>query len=246
MAATRELILLNTDAEAISLSNPAQIAKLEAAIYAKVDKARMATPSLIVVDTFAQAAGVSSENDNAEVGASMAHLQRLAANTGATVLVIHHSPKASPGDLRGASAMRGAVRTVLFLDEEGRLRQTKNNLGPALTYSTAVRIESVPGIRPAAIGTDGSVGVLVEDNERPTSLDDELMGILARFALAGRTEVKLSDVRTDLEENGRKGSGAYQATKRLVAAGLITQRKVGKNSLIRLASSDELDPDELI
>lgn len=69
-------------------------------------------PALIIFDTFAMVAGVSSENDNSEVVRAFNAAHRIVNATGATVMFIHHLSKQA-GMVRGATAFRGQADTVI-------------------------------------------------------------------------------------------------------------------------------------
>lgn len=70
-------------------------------------------PQLIVVDTFARCFVGGDENSAKEVGEFIAGAGRLQRDTGATVMVVHHTGK-KPKDLeRGSSALRAAADVML-------------------------------------------------------------------------------------------------------------------------------------
>lgn len=76
---------------------------------------------LVVIDTLINATSVESENDNAQLRGPLFALRQLCEQTGATILVIHHSSKnarsgVSLDSLRGGSAIGAAADTVLHID----------------------------------------------------------------------------------------------------------------------------------
>ena len=84
-------------------------------------------PTLIVLDSASVLSGIEDENSNSEVARFVSRrLLPLARRYGATVLVIHHSPKAV-GRLtdeqvaRGAGAWRNGVDVLLYLRAESTL-----------------------------------------------------------------------------------------------------------------------------
>lgn len=75
-----------------------------------------AKPSLIVFDTFARALCGGDENSAQDVGAFNSAIAALVENTGACVLLIHHSGKNKAAGARGSSALLGAIDTELEVD----------------------------------------------------------------------------------------------------------------------------------
>ncbi len=70
-------------------------------------KQRCEKPALIVLDTFAQCFVGGEENSAKEVGQAIAAARRLLSETGATVLLVHHTGKSDSDTERGSSALRG-------------------------------------------------------------------------------------------------------------------------------------------
>ena len=76
-----------------------------------------AKPVLIVIDTFARALMGGDENSAQDVGAFNSAIAALVENTGACVMIIHHSGKNKNAGARGSSALLGAIDTELEVDE---------------------------------------------------------------------------------------------------------------------------------
>lgn len=74
-------------------------------------------PVLIVIDTFARALMGGDENSAQDVGAFNSAIAALIENTGACVMIIHHSGKNKNAGARGSSALLGAIDTELEVDE---------------------------------------------------------------------------------------------------------------------------------
>lgn len=68
---------------------------------------------LIIIDTASSAFCMRDENDNAEVARLCARLARIDHNTGAFTAVVHHFGKDQSAGLRGGSAFRANVDSVL-------------------------------------------------------------------------------------------------------------------------------------
>lgn len=78
-------------------------------------------PGLIVLDTLARSMGAGDENASQDMGAFIAAVDRLREETGAHVMVIHHSGKDVGKGARGWSGLKGAVDTELELTGEGEV-----------------------------------------------------------------------------------------------------------------------------
>lgn len=74
-------------------------------------------PALVVLDTLARCLVGGDENSARDVGLLIDGADRIRKETGATVLVLHHTTKAGDTE-RGSSALRGAVDTMLGLKVE--------------------------------------------------------------------------------------------------------------------------------
>lgn len=75
---------------------------------------------LIVVDTLARCFGGGDENRAADMGAFIQGCDRVKANTGATVLVVHHSGKDEDRGARGSTAFRAALDAEYIVKREGQ------------------------------------------------------------------------------------------------------------------------------
>jgi replicative DNA helicase len=82
-------------------------------------------PDVLVIDTFARAAGSADENDSAAVGAVVDALEALPREYGCAIVILHHLRKASGDrrasrrtlhDLRGSGALAGAIDAVLVAE----------------------------------------------------------------------------------------------------------------------------------
>jgi hypothetical protein len=73
-------------------------------------------PALIVIDTLARALKGGDENSAQDMGALNDAVVALIANTGACVMLIHHSGKNKAQGARGSSALLGAIDTELQVD----------------------------------------------------------------------------------------------------------------------------------
>ena len=68
---------------------------------------------LVVIDTLARAMAGGDENSTKDMGSFVRHLDRIRAETGAHVMVVHHSGKDKAKGARGSSALQAATDTEL-------------------------------------------------------------------------------------------------------------------------------------
>jgi len=73
-------------------------------------------PVLIVFDTLARCMAGGDENSALDMGKVIAATDRIREATGATVMFLHHTTKAG-GSERGSSALRGALDTLLLVNQ---------------------------------------------------------------------------------------------------------------------------------
>jgi hypothetical protein len=83
-----------------------------------------AKPAMIVIDTFARALMGGDENSAQDVGAFNNAVAALIENTGACVVIIHHTGKDASKGARGSSALLGAIDTEVRIGE-GQVVATK-------------------------------------------------------------------------------------------------------------------------
>jgi len=76
-------------------------------------------PVLIVVDTLSRALAGGNENASDDMGALVRNLDRIRRETGAAVMVIHHSGKNEAAGARGHSLLRAAADTEIEITKEG-------------------------------------------------------------------------------------------------------------------------------
>jgi hypothetical protein len=76
-------------------------------------------PTAIVLDTLSRCLMGGDENSQADMGQAIAACDEMRARTGAMVMLLHHMRKDGTVE-RGSSVLRGAVDTVLLLDEKER------------------------------------------------------------------------------------------------------------------------------
>lgn len=97
--------------DAVNLMEGGAVAEFIAAV-------REVSPALIVVDTLARCLIGGDENSARDMGLAVAAVDSIRRETGAAVLLVHHTNKAASGE-RGSSALRGAADTMIELSSTG-------------------------------------------------------------------------------------------------------------------------------
>lgn len=98
------------------LPRPVQANSPEWAVL--VEALKQIGPALIIVDTQARVTVGVDENSNTEMGIIIHRLERLRADTGACVALVHHTGHVGEHG-RGASSVKGAVQTELHVSKKG-------------------------------------------------------------------------------------------------------------------------------
>lgn len=126
---------------------------------------------LIVVDTLARALAGDNENEAQAISGVLARLDRICAQTGAAVLLIHHPGKDASLGMRGSSALYAAMDTVISIERE------KNELERRVTIEKAKDGPEVPlfsfTLKTVVLGVD-------EDGDEVTSCVVENVETLAQ------------------------------------------------------------------
>lgn len=82
-----------------------------------IDTVKEANPKLIVVDTLSAASGGANENSGEDMNTVMTACRTLHEETGALVVLIHHSGKDKAKGARGWSGLQGAVHTEIEINQ---------------------------------------------------------------------------------------------------------------------------------
>ena len=158
-----------------SLADAASVAK-----FIRMVKRLPEPPRLIILDTLATVTPGVEENSSKELGLAIDRAKYIRRETGATVLIIHHAGK-DGRDLRGSTSLRGAVDTVLKVeqDSEGLVtmtvdKQRDGEKGLSLFWKLE-RVEGTSSVAP--------VPVLVErqkpSKQKPlTKNEEEVLRVL--------------------------------------------------------------------
>lgn len=78
---------------------------------------------LVIVDTLAQVTPGANENSSEDMGVAIAHCQTIIRETGAAVMLVHHSGKDESRGARGWSGLRAAADAEIEIKSGGSLKQ---------------------------------------------------------------------------------------------------------------------------
>jgi hypothetical protein len=155
-------------------------------------------PALVVIDTYARMTAGIEENSAKDTSAAVAIMSSIEQETGASVLVVHHSGKAQDAGMRGSSALLAAVDAELHCekltpegssDRMGRIKITKMKDGEdELQLGFRMHVVALSDIDPS------QTSLALE----PVS-EDEIAGLRAP------SNVKLNDDAVKMLEALKKG-----------------------------------------
>jgi hypothetical protein len=149
--------------EKISFGSPNPEGAISSHCDLMIDKLKRANHSVLIVDPFNHAHGFDDGNANAVIARVAGEMTRVATESNAAVLVLHHLRKGSTGstdDLMGATSLRATFRSARILmgmtAEEAkalgvtddpwrysRIASSKQNYAPPPETATWIKLESV-------------------------------------------------------------------------------------------------------
>lgn len=144
--------------QAPTLTDPADVQALTAAIKAF-------GAAFVVIDTFSRCADGIDEDSNSQVKRVMQTLDNLRRDTGAAVMVVHHTGWAG-GRERGASAMRDYAEVAILVekDADSSIRITCNKMSAADEFEP----------RKMRIIADGDQALVIPADDVTQTTDDKL------------------------------------------------------------------------
>jgi KaiC/GvpD/RAD55 family RecA-like ATPase len=208
--------------EPVQLADDDQLADLLASIQALDRK-----PVLIVIDTLARCFVGLDENHSRDMGKLVAAVDRLRAETGATVLLIHHAgkPRSAKAKVveRGSTALGGAADVMMSL-----VAQKHGLVLTCPKLKEAEEFEPIPlRLKTVTIGDGRESCVVVADAiEAEPVLDEKhesALNVLATFREASATTGEWRKA-TDIPERT-----FYRIVDDLMEAGAIDRKPEGKN-----------------
>jgi hypothetical protein len=181
-------------------------------------------PKLIVIDTLARAMLGGDENSARDMGLFIAACNRIQRETGAAVLVVHHTGKNRSGE-RGSSALRGGADSMIELSNDDGLigitcAKSKDNEPFKTRYMRLVTVATRDG-------RESCVLLLAERVLVTNRLTDSQQRALD--VLSWETFVKAGCSARILAEQARIASGSiYRVLNALMRLGYVTQASRGE------------------
>ncbi|MBD0862738.1 AAA family ATPase [Gordonia sp. zg691] len=198
-----------------------------------VEFAKEYRPSLIVVDTLARHQLGLEENSNTDASEAVAKIDKLRANTGAAVMVLHHPPKAGGGG-RGAVAWEAAADSVFMLEKDEPVKgqvqviTTKQKHRPE-TGRWALRIDQVQ-VRPNGTWSTSMVPVHADsfvidkaEEEARTAEAAELQAEILDY-IRGREAAGMAPNKSEFRDHfnaTRRREAALDALAELISRGEV-------------------------
>ena len=148
---------------AVDLSDPVMVRRFIAAIKHMQDLPDVEPIRLIVIDTLARCFG-GEENSATAMNIAIQHCDLIRAETGASVLVVHHSGKDEDRGARGSSALRAAC------DFEFSVKRQASDSGIKATLKNTKAKDSEPLHDTELRYQTVELGLVDEDGEPITTL----------------------------------------------------------------------------
>jgi hypothetical protein len=196
---------------------------------------------MVVVDTLAMCFGDGDENTTEAMNKFMRSARQLQQQTGATVIIVHHTTKASgtgnkaPVE-RGSGALRGGADVMIFVKKTDDLvvvrNQKQKDAAPFEPFKLRLRVVplgvSLKGNPISSCVLVPDDGARLEGTPRPTTSERPVVvaGALRALSVLAATggPMKSGDWRKSVEAQGREvlpGRTFQNWRKALLDAGLI-------------------------
>jgi hypothetical protein len=189
---------------------------------------------LVIIDTLARSMVGGDENKSGDMAAAIEACDLIRRKSGATVDLVHHTPKA--GDTpRGHSALEGAVDTALLL-ERNAANAFERNSNPtggssAVFTLTAAKQKDIPQVEPLIFELESWSGSCVPPQIAANSIAANAFGLVG-------VELALRDV-----VGSKAGSDGLPATRLLSLSGISersfyrTLKNLDRRGVIRNVST---------
>ncbi|MCY1438696.1 AAA domain protein [compost metagenome] len=194
-------------------------------------------PQLIVIDTMARNF-VGDENSATDVGHFVTNLDRMRRHWDTTVMIVHHSGKASERGSRGSSALKGAVDAEYELkrDDNNKLIQLIAHKMKDADHPSPLMFELVAepvwldndevtssAVLRLAEGIEPTKAVIILPGKHPRAALEELIGLVNALSTEGQPgPIQIDTWRRKCEEAvGMERKRFHDAKKTLAERGLI-------------------------
>jgi len=169
----------------------------------------------VIVDTFARCFSGCDENSVKEVGAFVAAVDRIRQETGAAVILLHHPDKKGKAE-RGSTSLRGAVDTIIRMDQSGSTLtlecEKQKDSAPFAPITAALRVVDLG---------EGETSCAVVPADRRARLSEKSSSVLTTLESFGPEGATA----TSWEQASRMPKATfYRLRKELVERGLVEKR----------------------
>ena len=109
----------------------------------------------VVIDTLARAMAGGDENSTKDMGTFVGNVDRIRVETGAHVMIVHHTGKDQSRGARGSSALRAATDTELSLAKDSESREGLLTVAKQRDGETGLKIGFALSVVNLGVDTDG-------------------------------------------------------------------------------------------
>ncbi|OOY07357.1 helicase RepA family protein [Thioclava sp. F36-7] len=190
-----------------------------------------ADPDLVIFDTLARCLAGADENSSREMGSVIASLDRIRRETGAHVMLVHHTGKDATKGARGSSALRAAVDAEIAVTKDGdritvSASKIRNGAAPAPLDFMLSPVDGAPSCVLRPVAHRAPRPALETTNEARTRKADERARALAPYlpqgtfsAIDAKAALAASGALTGSDDAIRKA--AARSFDRMIELGLI-------------------------
>ena len=194
----------------------------ETAIGALCQDGKALKPALIIFDTLALCMAGGEENSAKDMGVVIAACKRIQRETGAAVLLIHHSDKAGRWE-RGSSALRGAADSMVELSEaNGLIKMECSKSKDAEPFKTQ-QFKIIPVLETDSCVLIPSDQVAHVEDRDLTQAEEKAIDIMA---MAAFVDVGIRATILSEQAHFARATG-YRVLSDLIELGLVKQHEKG-------------------
>ncbi|WP_445773836.1 helicase RepA family protein [Shewanella sp.] len=174
---------------------------------------------LVIIDTLARSFGGADENQAKDMGAFISACDQIRANTGATLLVIHHSGVQDKERARGSSSLRAACDFEYRIERESEpklayiLKATKSKdekEQPAQAFELAEHKlftdhdgDDICSLAALNVGMEPLEAI--SQDTKPLSANEQALYQAVRSRMASGESTDVALIRDDFKAQGQKG-----------------------------------------
>lgn len=218
-----------------------------------LEQGKRLAPKLIVLDTLARCLAGADENSSQDMGQAVDSAYGIAQETGATVLIVHHTGKNGDGE-RGSSALRAGVDAMYKVTKDAErsiLRLTcdkSKEREPFPEMRFDLRVETVSGIDESGFPRTSCYPEMIVSKEaagmdQVRSTPERVAGCVrhavyelgSSFPGGSASRIELRDHL--MGERGIKKSTVNKGITRAIERGLIEIRDAGRTQKLQLSET---------